>query len=133
VKGRVVKAYVRDGTYYSEALAEGFDPAGPNDSQGYITEVATRAMIFIEADNPDIGLMCVMPVGMAEVSTCQITVYEGQRVQKGDQLGMFHFGGSTHCLMFGPQVKLDFDLHGQKPGLNSSNIPVKSRIATVMK
>ncbi|HEV7591238.1 MAG TPA: phosphatidylserine decarboxylase family protein [Longimicrobium sp.] len=132
VSGTVVKAYVRDGTYYSEAMSEGYDPAGPNDSQGYITEVATRAMIFIEADNPAIGLMCIMPVGMAEVSTCQITVYEGQHVTKGDQLGMFHFGGSTHCLMFGPHVKLDFDLHGQTPGLDSQNIPVKSRIATVL-
>ena len=131
VSGTVIKAYVKDGTYYSEAPSEGFDPAGPNDSQGYITEVATRALIFIEADNPDIGLMCVLPVGMAEVSTCQITVYEGQHVRKGDQIGMFHFGGSTHCLIFRPGVNLEFDHHGQKPGLNSQNIHVNARIATV--
>jgi phosphatidylserine decarboxylase len=131
VSGKVVKAYVQAGTYYSEAQSEGFDPSGPNDSQGYITEVAARAMIFIEADNPDIGLMCVMPVGMAEVSTCEITVYEGQHVNKGDQLGMFHFGGSTHCLIFRPGVKLTFDMHGQTPGLNSSNIPVNTNIAKV--
>ena len=90
-------------------------------------------MIFIEADNPDIGLMCVMLVGMAEVSTCQITVYEGQQVKKGEQLGMFHFGGSTHCLIFGPQVKLEFDFHGQKPGINAKNIPINAKIATVLK
>ncbi len=131
VSGKIVKAYVKDGTYYSETLSEGYDPSGPNESQGYITEVATRAMIFIEADNPAIGLMCFMAVGMAEVSTCDITVKVGQHVNKGDQLGMFHFGGSTHCLIFRPQVKLDFDLHGQKPGLNSNNIQVNSRIATV--
>ena len=131
VDGRVVKAHVHDGTYYSETPAEGYDPAGPDDSQGYITEVATRAMVFIQADNPAIGLMCVLPVGMAEVSTCEITVYQGQRVKKGDQLGMFHFGGSTHCLMFRPDVRLDFDFHGQTPGLDSSNIPVNARIATV--
>jgi phosphatidylserine decarboxylase len=75
----VVKTYVQEGTYYSEALSEGFDPAGPNDSQGYITELAARALVFIEADNPRIGLMCVMPVSMAEVSSCQITVYEGKQ------------------------------------------------------
>ena len=132
VSGVIVKAYVVDGTYYSEALAEGFDSSGPNDSQGYITEMATRALIFIQADNPDIGLMCVMPVGMAEVSSCQITVYEGQRVSKGDQLGMFHFGGSTHCLFFGPQVKLEFDMHKQVPGLDSQNIPLNEKIATVV-
>jgi phosphatidylserine decarboxylase len=131
VDGRVAKAYVHDGTYYSETPAEGYDPAGPDDSQGYITEVATRAMVFIEADNPAVGLMCVLLVGMAEVSTCEITVYQGQHVKKGDQLGMFHFGGSTHCLMFRPGVRLDFDLHGQTPGPTSGNIPVNARIATV--
>ena len=88
-------------------------------------------MIFIEADNSDIGLTCVMPVGMAEVSTCEVTVYEGQHVKKGEQLGMFHFGGSTHCLIFGPQVNLDFDFHDQKPGINAKNIPVNAKIATV--
>ena len=133
VNGKIVKAYTIEGTYYSEALSEGFDPSGPNNSQGYITEVAARAVIYIQADNPAIGLMCVMPVGMAEVSACQITVNEGQHVKKGEQLGMFHFGGSTHCLFFGPNVTLDFDMHGQTPGLNSSNIPVHSKIATVVK
>jgi phosphatidylserine decarboxylase len=131
VSGTVTKAYVKDGTYYSEAPSEGFDPAGPNESQSYITEVATRALIFIEADNPDIGLMCVLAVGMAEVSTCQITAYEGQHLTKGDQLGMFHFGGSTHCLIFRPSVYLEFDHHGQTPGLHSRNIHVNARIATV--
>lgn len=131
VSGRVVKAYVRPGSYYSEPPSAGMDPAAPNDSQGYITHVATRAMIFIAADNPAIGLVCVMPVGMAEVSTCDIRVYEGQHVAKGDELGMFHFGGSTHCLLFGPDAELEFDLHGQQPGLNSTAIPVNARIATV--
>lgn len=138
VDGTVVKAYVHDGSYYSEALINSFasgdpDEGGPNESQGYLTEVATRAMIFIQADNPAIGLMCVMPVGMAEVSTCQITVYEGQTVKKGDELGMFHFGGSTHCLIFGPHVDLEFDFHGITPGINAgTNIPINSRIATVL-
>ena len=133
VSGTIRKAYVKDGSYFAEAATHGFDPAGPNDSQGYITEVATRALVFIEADNPDIGLMCVLAVGMAEVSTCQITAYEGQRVQKGDQIGMFHFGGSTHCLIFRPGVKLEFDHHGQKPGLHATNIQVNARIATVVR
>lgn len=133
VDGRIVKAYVQDGTYFSETPAEGYDPAGPNDSQGYITHVATRAMVFIEASNPDIGLMCVLLVGMAEVSSCEITVYQGEHVKKGSQLGMFHFGGSTHCLLFRPGVNLRFDLHGQKTGLESGNIPVNAQIATVIR
>lgn len=137
VSGTVLKAYVIDGSYYSEDYYEGFanpagpDSAAPNQSQAYLTEVATRALIFIEADNPKIGLMCFMSVGMAEVSSNEITVKQGQRIEKGEQLGMFHFGGSTHCLIFRPEVQLEFDLHDQIPGLNSKNIPVRSKLARV--
>lgn len=138
VAGTIVKAYNVYGTYYSENLYEGFenpegaaDPAAPNDSQAYITEVASRAIIFIKADNPKIGLMAFVAVGMAEVSSNEITVKVGQHVEKGEQLGMFHFGGSTHCLIFRPGVNIDFDLHGQEAGLESTNIPLHSRIAVV--
>jgi phosphatidylserine decarboxylase len=131
VSGTIVKTEVQDGTYYSESHEVGFDPAGPDESQSYITHMATRARIFIEADNPNIGLMCFMAVGMNEVSSCDVTVYEGQHVKKGDQLGMFHFGGSTHCLIFRPEVKLEMDLHGRTPGVDSDSIPINSRIATV--
>lgn len=130
VDGKIVKAYIKEGSYYSEAQSEGFDESGPNKSQSYITEVATRAMIFIEADNPSIGLMCFLAVGMAEVSTCEITVCEGQRVKKGQQTGMFHFGGSTHCLIFRPGVDVTFHLR-EAPGLHATNIPVNSQIASV--
>ena len=139
VTGTVVKTKVLNGSYYSEPLSEGFanpngpDPSAPNNSQGYITEVATRALIYIQSDNPLIGLMCFMAVGMSEVSTCDITVKEGQHIQKGEQTGMFHFGGSTHCLIFRPETLLEFDFHGQTPSLDSSNIPLNSKIATVRK
>ncbi len=121
VSGTIKKAYVVNGSYYLENLYEGFkdpkgaDPSAPNDSQPFLTAVATRALIFIEADNPKIGLMCVMPVGMAEVSSCEITVKARERVEKGDQLGMFHFGGSTHCLLFRSGVSLKFNFYGQTP------------------
>lgn len=131
VSGTVVKAYLQPGTYYSETLAEADDPAGPSESQAYIAEMATRGIIFIEADDPSIGLMCVMPIGMGDVSTCEIQAYEGQHVSKGDEIGMFHFGGSTVCLLFRPGVELAFDTHGQEPGLKTSNIPVCAKIATV--
>jgi phosphatidylserine decarboxylase len=138
VSGTIRKAYVVNGSYYLENLYEGFknpngaDPSAPNDSQPFLTAVATRALIFIEADNPKIGLMCVMPVGMAEVSSCEITVKAGERVEKGDQLGMFHFGGSTHCLLFRPGVSLKFNFYGQTPSLNATNMRLNTAIAKVL-
>ena len=93
VTGVVKKAYVVDGTYFSEPLFEDFDQNGEADphgectSQEYISAVATRAIMFIEADNPKLGLVGVIGIGMTEVSTCDITVKVGDRVKKGDQLG----------------------------------------------
>jgi len=132
VSGRIVKTKLIDGSYYAQASSVGFDPAGPDESQSFLTEVASRALILIEADNPDIGLMALLFVGMGDVSSDEITVYEGQHVAKGDQLGMFHFGGSTYCMIFRPGVKLKFDLRGQTPGIESTNIPVRSKLATVI-
>ena len=37
---------------------------------------------------------------MSEVSTCEVTVAAGETVEKGDQLGTFHHGGSTQCPIF---------------------------------
>lgn len=132
VDGKIVAVQNVAGTYYAEAPVEGYDPAGPNDSQGYITELAARALIFIESSNPKIGLMCFVAVGMAEVSSCEITVKVGQVVKKGEQIGTFHFGGSTHCLLFRPGVNIEFDFHGQTPSLNTSNIPLKAVIGKVV-
>ncbi len=87
VGGKIVKAYVQPGTYYSEADSEADDFAAPNRSQAYLAHVATPALIFIEADDPVIGLMCVISVGMAEVSSCVIgsKIRPGYRVRKGDE------------------------------------------------
>ena len=137
VSGTVRSVKVVNGSYYLANRHQGFDspagpdPSAPNQSQPFLTAVATRALIFIEADNPKIGLMCVVPVGMAEVSSCEVTVQPGQRIAKGEQLGMFHFGGSTHCLLFRPGVELAFDFYGQQPGLEATNLRINTALARV--
>ncbi len=133
VSGTIKRAFVEDGTYFSEPLFQatsqdgGIDVKGITVAQGYLTALATRAIIFIEADNKAIGLMAFIGVGMDEVSTCEITVKEGQHVKKGEELGMFHFGGSSHCLLFREGVKIDgFPEVGRQ-----ENVPVHSRVAVV--
>ncbi|KAG7094736.1 hypothetical protein E1B28_005554 [Marasmius oreades] len=112
VNGVVVKIVHIPGTYYLQSPTLGFeteqgpDYYTPDHSQEFLSHSQTRLLVFIESSNPEIGLMCVMTIGMVEVSTCEVTVREGTKVKKGDQLGMFHFGGSTHCLVFRPQTKL---------------------------
>ena len=135
VSGLILKTELVDGSYYSQTYDIQNDPASPNESQAYLCQVAARGIVYIQADNPDIGLMVFISIGMSEVSTNQITVKTGDRVKKGDEIGMFHFGGSTHCLVFQPGVNVQFDLRGQTPGTHKDlfNIPVRSKIAVVAK
>jgi phosphatidylserine decarboxylase len=68
---------------------------------------------------------------MAEVSSCKITVTVGQSIKKGDELGYFQCGGSSHCLFFEPSVKLTF-IENAIPAedFNDSPIlPVKGKLA----
>ncbi|MEO9222537.1 MAG: phosphatidylserine decarboxylase family protein [Mycobacteriaceae bacterium] len=102
VAGTIVRGWVVDGTYFSEADSLGEDDTESPDSQAYLAHVATRAIVLIQADNPAIGLMAFVAVGMSDVSSCIIGVEPGQHVGKGDELGYFQFGGSTHCLVFRP-------------------------------
>lgn len=137
ISGKVVKAYVKDGTYFSEPLFEGLgdpeakgniDEEGEKTGQGYLTATATRAIIFFEADNKDIGLVCFLGIGMTEVSTCDVSVKEGQHVKKGDEIGMFHYGGSTHCVLFRKGLELDEFPNTEDP---QDNVPVRSKLAVV--
>ena len=58
--------------------------------------------------------MCFIRVGVAEVSTCEISVKPGQHVAIGDDIGMYYFRGSSHVLGFGSQAKITFeDLNGR--------------------
>ena len=134
VAGTIVRAFVQEGTYYSEADSEGADAAEPRYSQSYLAHVAARAVILIQADNPVIGLTAFVPVGMSEVSSCMIDpeIQPGYHVAKGEELGYFQFGGSTHCLVFRPGAIADFSLtaipqpHDPHPPL----VRVRSKLAT---
>ena len=118
------------GSYYSQTYDIQNDYASPNMSQGYITHVAARALVIIEAKNKDIGYLGFISVGMSEVSSNEVTAKVGTEIKKGGPLGMFHFGGSTHCLLFRHGLKVDFFL-GQEPGLDAHNIQLRKKIATV--
>ena len=44
--------------------------------------------------------MAFVAIGIAESSSNKITTSVGQHVNKGEELGYFQYGGSTHCLVF---------------------------------
>jgi phosphatidylserine decarboxylase precursor len=51
-----------------------------------------RGLIVI--DSPKAGLVAVLPIGMAYVSSVNLTAEVGAELQKGEEFGYFMFGGS---------------------------------------
>ncbi|KAF7358945.1 Phosphatidylserine decarboxylase [Mycena sanguinolenta] len=90
-----------------------FDTRPIFNSLPFFAMVNARMLMFIEADDPRIGLYCFIAIGMQEISTAEPTVKEGQRVKRGEEIGTFHFGGSTDVLVLRPQTKVEFF---KKPG-----------------
>jgi phosphatidylserine decarboxylase len=58
-------------------------------------------------------------------------VRAGQRIEKGTELGSFHFGGSTHALLFGPNTNITFndDIVDPVTGALKVNTHIKVRSA----
>jgi phosphatidylserine decarboxylase precursor len=57
-----------------------------------------RGLIVI--DSPEVGLVAVLPIGMAFVSSVNLTPEVGARLRKGDEFGFFMFGGSDMVMLF---------------------------------
>jgi phosphatidylserine decarboxylase len=102
IAGTVRYAQVVGGLMFSDAEAAGYDPTAATYSQGYEASVNVRGLVFIESDDPVIGMVCVIPIGITEISSITIGVKKGDRVKKGDELGYFSYGGSTMALVFQP-------------------------------
>ena len=136
VNGTILKIIDVPGTYFAQAPSTIGDPIPDNDtdlppylkSLRYFSNVAARQIMFIEADNVDVGTIFFISIGMTEISTCQATVYEGQHVDRGDELGMFHFGGSSFALGFRKDSLVEIAGKFETPG---TAIKINELIAAV--
>lgn len=101
IAGIVREARTVPGLMFSQLRSLGFHPNDPSMlPQGYDSSVNTRGLVFIESDQHPLGMVCVIPIGITEVSSVTIEVTPGQSVGKGDELGYFSYGGSSMCLVF---------------------------------
>lgn len=108
VGGKVLEARVIQGQCYLEVEAIP-DPEqkGTNalklkrifdskDIAGY-QFAQSRGLIVLETQ---IGLVAILPIGMAQVSSVIITAEVGVTVRKGEELSYFQFGGSDIIVLF---------------------------------
>lgn len=102
IDGVVRDARIVNGLMFSDAESAGFDPSAGILSEGYDACVNTRGLVFIESPDPKIGMVCVIPIGITEISSVTIKVKKGDKLTKGEELGYFSYGGSSMCLVFQP-------------------------------
>jgi phosphatidylserine decarboxylase len=124
ISGKIIEARIINGLMFSELHSEGFDPNAGILSQGYEASVNTRGLVIIESDDKTIGKVGVIPIGITEISSISIQVQKGQRVEKGDELGYFSYGGSTLCLVFQPNAIKEFNVSDPTKE-NPTGVPIR--------
>lgn len=103
VGGVVLEARVIPGQVYLEVIPDP-DSQGLKlqrtfdapDSPGYQFAQA-RGLVVLDTK---IGLVAVLPIGMAQVSSVILSVEKGVTLRKGEELSYFQFGGSDIILLF---------------------------------
>jgi phosphatidylserine decarboxylase len=132
ISGTVVCTKKVPGLMFSDAESAGFDPTAATYSQGYGASVNTRGLVFIESEHKNIGMVCVMPIGITEISSVTFKVKDGEPVKKGQELGYFSYGGSGMCLVFQPGAIDQFTVPNRVQNSNPDDGPpirVNSQIA----
>jgi len=115
VSGKVVEAKVIPGLCYLEVVAKP-DEQGNNrmsmlrglrlpDDPGY-QFIQARGLILI--DNPDLGLVAVLPIGMCQIGSVVLSVKAGDVVKKGQEISYFQFGGSDIVMVFEAKANVSF-------------------------
>lgn len=133
IAGTVRDVTTIEGLMFSNAESAGPDLTAGTYSQAYMTCVNTRTLVFVESDDPAIGLVCLIAVGISEVSSIGISVQVGQQIGKGDEIGYFSYGGSSICLIFQPGAIREFTIDtgdtGIEPGTRGAVLKAGQRIA----
>lgn len=122
VNGKVLfDPLVVPGCFFSKLVLPDYGGA-TTASTPYLSEANARGIIVFETE--DYGNVCCIPLGMSEVSTVQFdaTMKQGATVTKGQEMGMFHYGGSSFVVIYQnlPDKQLVFvndknELYPQQP------------------
>jgi len=102
IDGIVRSAELVEGLMFSDLEAAGYDIDAGVKSLGYEASVNTRGLVYVESPDPKIGTVCVIPIGITEISSITFSVKAGDEVTKGQELGRFSYGGSTLAVLFQP-------------------------------
>lgn len=107
ITGTVVRSWRQQGSYFAQRPAQ-LETRGSFSGmiqQPFLMHVATRAIFILK--HPSFGYIGLIMCSMGEVGSCVIDkglrVDEGARpvrIARGESMGRFEFGGSTHLMVF---------------------------------
>lgn len=127
INGTLVGLEHIEGYAWAESQVVGPDPMSGPYSQGWAAGVATRGLVFIESDDEYVGTVCVVPIGLTEVSSLEWAEGLEEKaknrgwVSKGELLGNFSFGGSSFAIVFEPNAVREFQVLPPVSGRNAQS------------
>jgi phosphatidylserine decarboxylase len=98
------------GLVYLDVNISGDQFDAPDSSQGGYEFNQARGIVMLDTScspNGDVGLVAVVPIGMCQVSSVNMTAVVGNNMDKGEEFGYFLFGGSDIIVLFQEGVNPD--------------------------
>lgn len=118
VAGIVRECYPIQGRVYLDVKLSNNQFDAPDSAQGGYEFAQARGVITIDTtDSPfgNVGIVAIIPIGMAQVSSVNMTATVGKELLKGDEFGYFLFGGSDIIVLLqagtNPQIDQSLQYH----------------------
>jgi phosphatidylserine decarboxylase len=112
VAGLVQESFRINGKVFMQVGIEEHELAGSDSATSGYEFSQTRGVVTIDTTKSecgDIGIVAVIPVGMAHVSSVVLTSVAGKHMAKGEEFGYFQFGGSDIIILFQEGVNPQID------------------------
>jgi phosphatidylserine decarboxylase len=112
VAGLVKESFRINGKVFMRVDLEEHEFAASDSASSGYEFSQTRGVVTIDtsqSDCGDIGIVAVIPVGMAHVSSVVLTAVPGRHMAKGEEFGYFQFGGSDIIILFQDGVDPQLD------------------------
>lgn len=112
VAGLVKESFRIEGKVFMRVGLEDHEFAASDSASSGYEFSQTRGVVTIDtsqSDCGDIGIVAVIPVGMAHVSSVVLTAVPGRHMAKGEEFGYFQFGGSDIIILLQEGVDPQLD------------------------
>lgn len=112
VSGLVKESFNVSGQVFMQVSIEGDEFKSSDSATTGYEFFQNRGVVTVDtsaSDSDDVGIVAVIPVGMAHVSSVVLTAVDGKHMAKGDEFGYFQFGGSDIIILFQDGVDPQID------------------------